>query len=140
MNNGASSLFNAMLRIWSKIWDANVPPKVKILVANTSQIVIPTTRYIKMNIDGSWNNDRRVAGFGIMDAFSPFQAEVIAAREGLIWAVNKGFQKIQFVSDLLQIVEATRDSFINLSSVGQIVKDIKALLLKISKATFTHTH
>ncbi|KAB2604828.1 hypothetical protein D8674_037115 [Pyrus ussuriensis x Pyrus communis] len=67
-------------------------------------------------------------------------SEAIAAREGLIWAVNKGFQKSQFVSDLLQIVETSRDSSINLSLVGQIVEDIKTLLLTISKATFTHTH
>lgn len=74
------------------------------------KLLSPPTRYIKMNIDDIWNSDRRVAGFGIMvkgdtgnfvavkcscfeDAFSSFQAEAIAAKEGLIWAVNKGFQK-----------------------------------------------
>lgn len=109
-----------------------------------------------MNIDGSWNRDRRVAGFGIIvrgntgnfvaakygcleDAFSPLQAEAMVVKEGLIWAVTGVFKQF-IMSDSLQIVKVSKDSSINLSLVGQIVEDIKELLLTITEAIFTDTH
>lgn len=41
-NIGASPLFNAMSRIWSKIWDANVPPKVKVCIWRLYNSYLPT--------------------------------------------------------------------------------------------------
>lgn len=40
-NNKASSLFNAISRIWSKIWDTNVPPKVKVCIWRLYNNYIP---------------------------------------------------------------------------------------------------
>lgn len=69
-----------------------------------------------MNIDGSWNHDSRVAGFGIIvrgntgnfvavkcgcleDAFSPIQAAMVV-KEGLIWAVTGVFK--QFIMRMIR--------------------------------------
>ncbi|CAN6577480.1 unnamed protein product [Malus baccata var. baccata] len=38
-----------------------------------------------------------------------------------------------------RIVEAVKNQILNLSSIGQIVEDIKALLQSITEATVTHT-
>ncbi|XP_068313678.1 uncharacterized protein [Pyrus communis] len=110
-----------------------------------------------MNIDGAWNGDRNVAGFGAIvrdetgnfvsakcgreeDVFSPLQAEAVALRAGLSRAVHRGFQHISFESDSLQIVETSCEVSPDLSFIGQIVEDIKVLLLSITEGKITHTH
>ncbi|XP_070664616.1 uncharacterized protein [Malus domestica] len=109
-----------------------------------------------MNIDEAWNEVRKMAGFGAIirndiggfvnafcgnseDAFSPLQAELVAFRESVYWAVNRGIQNLSFETDSLHIVEALRNLTLNLSIVGQMVEYIKTLLHPITEATITHT-
>ncbi|TQE08047.1 hypothetical protein C1H46_006321 [Malus baccata] len=73
----------------------------------------PPTGYIKMNIGGSWNRDRRVAGFGI----------IVRGNTDNFVAAKCGCLEDAFSP--LQIVKASKDSSTNLSLVGQIVEDIK---------------
>ncbi|RXI09039.1 hypothetical protein DVH24_023183 [Malus domestica] len=74
------------------------------------------------------------------DLFSPLQAEAVALRAGLSWAIHRGFQHISFESDSLYIVEASCDSSPDLSFIGQIVEDIKVLFHSITEDKITHTH
>lgn len=64
--------------------------------------------------------------------YSPLQAEAFTFRESLHWAVNMGFSNLFFKSDSLQIVEAVKNHILNLSSIGQLVEDIKALIQSIT--------
>ncbi|TQE02552.1 hypothetical protein C1H46_011858 [Malus baccata] len=79
-------------------------------MSHQSEWTAPRTGRLKMNIDGSWNIEKKLAGFGIIirgdtgnfmaarsgccvDVFSPFQVEAMAVREGLRWAGNMTFSK-----------------------------------------------
>lgn len=110
-----------------------------------------------MNIDGSWKRDRRVAGFGIIVWGLYWQlcgSEVWLLGGCLLPSLGRsyggqrrfnlggywGFQKIHYESNSVQIVKASKDPSTNLSLVGQIVEDIKVLLLTIIEAICTDTH
>lgn len=68
----------------------------------------PPSGNLKLNVDGAWNVDRRIGGYGgvfrdgrgcfvaakcghFLNAFSPLQAELF--RELLVWASVRGFSK-----------------------------------------------
>ena len=72
------------------------------------------------------------------DVSSPLQLEVMAVRIGLIWAFEMGFSNILCESNSLQIVKASRDPSINLSSLGQLIEDIKSLAPAVTKVPITH--
>ncbi|KAB2626879.1 hypothetical protein D8674_020497 [Pyrus ussuriensis x Pyrus communis] len=59
----------------------------------------------------------------------------MAVRIGLIWAFEMGFSNILCESDSLQIVKASGDPSINLSSLGQLIEDIKSLAPAILQLT-----
>ncbi|KAM1178947.1 hypothetical protein ACFX2G_018585 [Malus domestica] len=118
--------------------------------------VLPHGR-IKMNIDGSWNVGRLIAGFGAIirdsdgcfvatrtgsfkDICSPLLSEAMAMKVGLLWAIDRGYQFLIIETDSLQIVEALRDLTLNLSIIGQVVEDYKALLNTITEANITYIH
>ncbi|KAM1739235.1 hypothetical protein ACFX11_014976 [Malus domestica] len=109
-----------------------------------------------MNIDGSWSDVKKKAGFGVVirgdrgvfvaakcgmleDVFSPIQAKAMAIKDSMLWAMQMGIQKLVLKTDSLQIVEALRDSSLNMSAVGQIVEDIKVLLQSITEVAMNHT-
>ncbi|XP_050111831.1 uncharacterized protein LOC126590410 [Malus sylvestris] len=108
-----------------------------------------------MNVDGSWNAEIKVAGFGAVirgsdmvfvtvhcgsfeDVFSPLQSEAMVVRAGLLWAVDRGFSSLLVETDSLQIVEALMDPCLNLSTIEQIVEDCKELLATVTEATISH--
>lgn len=64
----------------------------------------------------------------------------MAFRSALVWACFSGFHNMIFESDSLQIIEALRVTSTNLSPVGQIIEDIKALLSTITEASSSHSH
>ncbi|KAM1949581.1 hypothetical protein ACFX15_009620 [Malus domestica] len=122
---------------------------------NTPRWSVPPQGRIKMNIDGSWNAGRLIAGFGAIirdsdgsfvaahagrfeDISSPLLSEAMAVRAGLLWAIDRGYQSLIIETDSLQIVEALRDPTLNLSTIGQVVEDCKALLNTITEANITH--
>ncbi|XP_017185052.1 uncharacterized protein [Malus domestica] len=128
---------------------------VHLLLSSVFKIAPPSGR-LKLNIDGAWNGERNMAGFGAIvrdgignfvaakcggedDVFSHLQAEAMALRASLSWAVDWGFQYMLFECDSLQIVEASCDLSLNLLSIGQIVEDIKVLLYSITEGKITHT-
>lgn len=115
----------------------------------------PPSGNLKLNVDGAWNVDRRIGGYGgvfrhdrgcfvaakcghFLNAFSPLQAEALAFRELLVWASVRGFSKYHIWSDSLQIVDALKDPSPNLSLISQVVEDIMALLSSITGASSTH--
>lgn len=67
---------------------------------------------------------------------SPVHAEALADRQGLILAVERGYQNIIIESDSLQIIAVVQDSSTNLE--GLIVEDAKALARSISGASSSH--
>ncbi|KAM2005433.1 hypothetical protein FF1_000671 [Malus domestica] len=62
----------------------------------------------------------------------------MAVRASLLWAIDRGYQSLIIETDSLQIVEALRDPTLNLSTIGQVVEDCKALLNTITEANITH--
>ncbi|XP_048444336.1 uncharacterized protein LOC125479239 [Pyrus x bretschneideri] len=93
-----------------------------------------------MNIDGAWNWDRNVAGFGAIvrdktgnfvsakcgreeDVFSPLQAEAVALRAGLSWAVHRGFAtyffRKRFTSDFGDLVRVLSRFVIHGANCGR---------------------
>lgn len=62
----------------------------------------------------------------------------MAIRIGLTWAHERASTNILCESDLLQIVNALRDSLVNLSLVGQIIEDIKMLSPAVTESSITH--
>ncbi|KAM1383005.1 hypothetical protein ACFX2F_035399 [Malus domestica] len=108
-----------------------------------------------MNIDGSWNAGRLVASFGAIirdingcfvaattgrfdDVSFPLISEAMAVRVGLQWAIDRGYHSFIIETDSLQIVQALRDPTLNLSIIGQVAEDCKALLNTITEANITH--
>ncbi|KAB2597611.1 hypothetical protein D8674_000531 [Pyrus ussuriensis x Pyrus communis] len=98
-----------------------------------------------MNVDGSWNREKKLARFGIIlkgdarifvaarcgsfeDISFPLQVEAMAVREGLVWVVNRGFQNTN-----------VRAICFKLWMCQEITIDIKALLSTITEVTITHT-
>lgn len=72
------------------------------------------------------------------DIFSPIQAETLALRDGVVWAATRGFHKIVVEGDSLQIVGALTDASPNLSTIGQIMDDVKHWLPTITEEVCTH--
>ncbi|XP_050136232.1 uncharacterized protein LOC126611989 [Malus sylvestris] len=122
---------------------------------NTPRWIVLPQRRLKMNIDGSWNAGRLVAGFGAIskdfngcfvaattgrfdDVSSPLIPEAMAVRAGLQWAIDRGYHSLIIETDSLQIVQALRDPTLNSSIIGQVAEDCKALLNTITKANITH--
>ncbi|KAB2635783.1 aspartic proteinase-like protein 2 [Pyrus ussuriensis x Pyrus communis] len=62
----------------------------------------------------------------------------MVVRIGLIWAHERGFTNILSEFDSLQIVDALRDSLVNLSFVGQSIEGIKMLSLIVTEAFISH--
>ncbi|KAB2619807.1 ribonuclease H protein [Pyrus ussuriensis x Pyrus communis] len=110
---------------------------------------------LKINIDGAWNerskrggigvvirNDQGVFVAGLTKTFdhigSPLVSEALAAREGALLATQRGFQNFMLQSDSLQIVTTLNDPSINLSIIGHINEDSKALIASITRAISTY--
>lgn len=70
--------------------------------------------------------------------FTPIQIEALAAREGLVLAVHRGFYGISLESDSLQIVLALHGSSTDVSPIGPSIEDAKFLLQLIAEATTSH--
>ncbi|XP_068339117.1 uncharacterized protein [Pyrus communis] len=90
-------------------------------VPNTSPNIcpkwsLPPPVFIKLNIDGAWNADSKLGGFGLiirdasgsfvtamaghfMDTFSHLQAETLAFRSAVLWAISRDFLHIILKSD-----------------------------------------
>lgn len=65
----------------------------------------------------------------------PLHAEALTICLPMIWATTRGSYGYYFEYNSLQIVNSLHDSSVNLSSVGQIIEDIKALLLTITEVS-----
>ncbi|XP_050157483.1 uncharacterized protein LOC126631381 [Malus sylvestris] len=113
---------------------------------------LPPFGSLKINIDGAWDSSRSWALFGFIardadglfvaamagllnDVLSPLHAEALLVCLAMIWATTRGSYSYCFEYDSLQIVNSLRDYSVNLSSVGQIIEDIKALLLTITEVS-----
>ncbi|CAN6584595.1 unnamed protein product [Malus baccata var. baccata] len=57
------------------------------------------------------------------DVFTPIQIEALAAREGFVLAVHRGFHGISLESDSLQIVLALHGSSMDVSPIGPSIED-----------------
>ncbi|KAI5327599.1 hypothetical protein L3X38_026995 [Prunus dulcis] len=72
------------------------------------------------------------------NVFSALQSEALAAREGVVLAVERGLTNICFESDSFQIVTAFGSSSLDRSFIGPILEDSKFLLLQITGEGFAH--
>lgn len=109
---------------------------------------------MKLNIDGTWDATHLVGvwgrlfmiGYNFFGGFIqvlsshplPLFAEAIPVREGLALAYSWGFQNIIVESDSLQSVQALCFSSPDLSPVGLIVEDSRAIASAITRVSFTH--
>lgn len=115
----------------------------------------PQPGWVKINVDGSWVADTDACGIGVVardsdgaflagkalhvtDIFSAVQAEAVAAREGAVMAVERGFPNFVIESDSLQIVTAVRTTTTDRSVIGPIVEDTKSLLATVTGGVTTH--
>ncbi|CAN6712998.1 unnamed protein product [Malus baccata var. baccata] len=102
----------------------------------------PHSDKLKINIDGAWIMANNLGGFGgiVRDEMRCF----LVAKCGhfvnvfsLLQAARQ-IEKVRF-GRCLGDCGGLKDPSTNLSPVGQVVEDIKALLFLITKASFTHT-
>lgn len=65
--------------------------------------------------------------------------DAMVARKGVALAMERGFHYLIIECDSIKIVKALHDNSPNMSAVGHIVEDSKALLLRITRALVAHT-
>ncbi|KAM1101139.1 hypothetical protein ACFX2B_007455 [Malus domestica] len=110
----------------TKLWQESVQPLEVI-----PRWVAPPSGRLKMNVDGSWNAEIKVAGFGAVIRGSDMV--FVTAHCGSFEDV---FSPLQ--SEAMVIVEALMDPCLNLSTIEQIVEDCKELLATVTEATISH--
>ncbi|XP_068305021.1 uncharacterized protein [Pyrus communis] len=115
----------------------------------------PPSDRLKINVDGAWDKENCERSVGIiikndkgafvgtatrviMDVFSPIQVEALAMRVCLELVVERGLSKINIESDALQIISTAKESSVNVSPMGPIIKGIKFLLAMVAEASVAH--
>ncbi|KAB2636102.1 hypothetical protein D8674_026636 [Pyrus ussuriensis x Pyrus communis] len=127
-----SSNANSLGLLWKKLWATNVPTKVKICAWKIARDIIPT----KMNLRKKRANSDLLCLFcGAPEESTP---EALVAREGALLGTQRGFQNFILESDSLKIVAALNDPSTNLSIIGHIIEDSKALLASVTGAISTN--
>ncbi|KAB2635223.1 hypothetical protein D8674_025757 [Pyrus ussuriensis x Pyrus communis] len=113
--------------------------------------------FLKINVDGTWSETQMVGGIGVVirdedEGFvaacvktfeyvsSPIHIEALVAREWLQLAKLRGLQNFILKSDSLQITSALNSIFLDMSFIGHIVEDSKAMLTEIIGASIAHAY
>ncbi|XP_075640412.1 uncharacterized protein LOC142612181 [Castanea sativa] len=104
----------------------------------------PPSSKFKLNIDAAVFTDLGFLGIGViirnkegevMEAMSAkgsrvidnLEAEVLACRKALEFAVDIGFAEMVIEGDCVQVINAINSSGVNLSRLGHVIEDIQVL-------------
>ena len=116
--------------------------------------VAPPANYFKVNFDASWSKDDCIVGIGVVvrdhmgeffagmtkvgeKASSAEVAELVAAREAIVFAVEAGFSNLVLEGDNLVVMNSLQSSKDDLASGGTIVADIINLRALCPSIEFT---
>ncbi|GMN20887.1 hypothetical protein TIFTF001_039966 [Ficus carica] len=115
------------------MWSLPLPSKVRLFVWRAFHEIIPTMA--SLSYRGAVIRDEKGRILGAMEksvegTFSPFLAECIALREGLMMA--KEFESVTLVveTDAINVVSAISDNT-EFSLEGPILEDVKQLLVQL---------
>ncbi|KAJ1414333.1 Ribonuclease H domain [Sesbania bispinosa] len=115
----------------------------------------PPARFVKVNVDASWDPLSKSGALAVVirdsigviqagssriaSSPSPLVAEALAARDGIVLAMNLGFQQILLESDCLNIVSACRKAA-DFGEISGIIQDILTYKERMVSCGFLWVH
>ncbi|KAL0400947.1 UNVERIFIED_CONTAM: hypothetical protein Slati_4124600 [Sesamum latifolium] len=122
-----------------------------------SQCYPPPTDTIKVNFDGANYRELSSTGIGVVARNSegvllawrrkhlsfptePDHAEILAAKEAVEFAREKGWRSVIIEGDCLSIINKLKDVEDDYSPLGPISEHVKALAVAFQSLTYVHVH
>jgi ribonuclease HI len=141
----------ALLEEWVGVHGKQEHPSIKV----REQWNPPEEGWIKANVDGAFSSDRSCGGCGVVlrdhhggfrggathfftHVSDPERAELLACKQALLLAKEKGVVRVCLESDCLGAVAKLRSTEVDRSSHGPLVEDIKETLKDFSGFSVRH--
>ncbi|XP_004305638.1 PREDICTED: putative ribonuclease H protein At1g65750-like [Fragaria vesca subsp. vesca] len=156
---------NPSVQLWNKIWNAPVPVPITLgwweefksaivksrgrNVSPRDKWITPSSGYIKLNVDGAYNNASGMASLGgvfhahtgsclgvfmqgLFSAHSARHSELMALLAGVQAAIQHNLYPLTIETDCLVLVSALTSGSLNDSELGFLIEDLWASLSTIT--------